>query len=431
MAGTDGTNFGPELQLGERPVRENEMNTDLKTTLSGKTASFVLAGLLAIALGTIPATSFAGEGQPPFTFKDRCIPYELDPDFMRANGIDPDKIISAFVGGGDEIGFPGDVPGTGNNGSTAPWRGDYTGGYDFAGNSVGDPVPCDEFHTNKRRTRYEGCHFYDGTPCYFVTTGQMDPQGSDDEAGRIAFEIAEHFVLYEFTQLFEGPSVPPFDVDFPGTPGSAGYFPPPLFADPYAGGFAVGAQTKLMNAEGTYWEDNPAGTWKQGLVNFTLKAGACRFDLSGLDADCVFYLDMLAANGENSQNLGYPLVYTGDELFELLERGLASLRYRLGNGGVGGAQDTARYILCPIHKAPNNGDISPGNDIIQAFPAHIEWQPPSNFIVLNLPPFSRGSFTQPLFNFFGPTPPTGAGPFAEHNIVDNFHCLQQTGNFCP
>jgi len=51
--------------------------------------------------------------------------------------------------------------------------------------------------------------------------------------------------------------------------------------------------------------------------------------------------------------------------------------------------------------------------------------------VLNLPPFSRGSFTQPLFNFFGPTPPTGAGPFAEHNIVDNFHCLQQTGNFCP
>jgi hypothetical protein len=237
-------------------------------------------------------------------------------------------------------------------------------------------------------------------------------------------------VLYEFTQLFEGPSVPPFDVDFPDTPGSAGYFPPPLFADPYAGGFAVGAQTKLMNAEGTYWDDNPAGTWKQGLVNFTLKAGACRFDLTGLDADCVFFNDMLAANGTNSQNLGYPLVYTGDELFGLLERGLASLRYRLGNGGVGGAQDTARYILCPIHKAPNNGDISPGNDIIQAFPAHIEWQPPSQFFVINTPP-PRGSFTQPLFNFFGPTPPTGTGPFAEHLIVDNFHCLQQTGNFCP
>ena len=42
-------------------------------------------------------------------------------------------------------------------------------------------------------------------PCYFVTTGQMDPQGfTDDEAGRRAFEIAEHFVLYEFTQSVRG-----------------------------------------------------------------------------------------------------------------------------------------------------------------------------------------------------------------------------------
>ena len=173
------------------------------------------------------------------------------------------------------------------------------------------------------------------------------------------------------------------------------YFPPPLFTDPYAGGFAVGAQTKLMNtraefsgnsAAASYWKDNPVGTWKQGLVNFTPKAGACRSDLSGTDPDCVFFNDMLAANGTNSQNLGYPLVYTGDELFGLTERGLASLRYRLGNGGVGGAQETARYILCPIHQHPGNGDISPGNDIIQAFPAHIEWQPPSNFFVVNRPP---------------------------------------------
>jgi hypothetical protein len=386
-----------------------------------KTMKFIVTKIISAAalLGVLTLGNVAQAGNPvPFTFKDRCVPYELDPDFMRANGVDPDKIIGAFVDGGDADG------GTGNFGSVSPWTADF--------DENDDPVPCDEFHTNKRRTRYEGCHFYDGTPCYFVTTGQMDPQGfTDDEAGRRAFEIAEHFVLYEFTQLFEGPSEPPFDVDFPGTPGSAGYSPPPLFADPYAGGFAVGAQTKIMNATGTYWDDNPIGTWKQGLVNFTLKAGACRFDLSGTDPDCVFYNDMLAANGENSQNLGYPLVYTGDELFELLERGLASLRYRLGNGGVGGAQETARYILCPIHKAPDNGDISPGNDIIQAFPAHIEWQPPSQFMVLNLPPFSRGSFTQPLFNFFGPTPPTGTGPFAEHLIVDNFHCLQQTGNFCP
>jgi hypothetical protein len=378
------------------------------------------------------ASSAWADGPPPFTFNDRCVPYEVDHDFMLANGVDPTKIISAFVAGGDGIGFPGDVPGTGNNGSVAPWRADYTGGYDFAGNPVGDPVPCDESHTNKRRTRYEGCHFYDGKPCYFVTTAQMDPQGfTPDEAGRRAFEIAEHFVLYEVTQLFEGPSLPPFDVDFPDTPGSAGYFPPPLFTDPYSGGFAVGAQTKIMNATASYFTDNPLGLWKQGLMNFTPKAGACRFDLSGLDPDCVFFNDMLAANGTSSQNLGYPLVYTGDEMFDLLERGLMSLRYRLGNGGVGGAQETARYILCPIHEAPDNGLLSPGNDIIQAFPAHIEWQPPSQFFVLNLPPFSRGSFTQPIVNLFGPTPPTGTGPFAETLIVENFYCLQQTGNFCP
>jgi len=386
--------------------------------------------LVALSVGS----SAWAAGPPPFTFNDRCVPYEVDDDFMLANGVDPTKIISAFVSGGDGIGFPGDVPGTGNNGSNAPWRGDYTGGYDFAGNPVGDPVDCDEFHTNKRRTRYEGCHFYDGEPCYFVTTGQMDPQGfTPDEAGRRAFEIAEHFVLYEVTQLFEGPSLPPFDVDFPATPGSAGYFPPPLFSDPYAGGFAVGAQTKIMNAKSAYFTDNPLGLWKQGLMNFTPKAGACRFDLSGTDPDCVFFNNMLAANGTSSQNLGYPLVYTGNEMFDLLERGLMSLRYRLGNGGVGGAQETARYIMCPIHEAPDNGLISPGNDIIQAFPAHIEWQPPSQFFVLQLPPIPpfRGSFTQPIVNLFGPTPPTGAGPFAETLIVENFHCLQQTGSFCP
>ena len=175
-----------------------------------------------IARGTVRYSAefcVSADGPPPFTFNDRCVPYEVDPISCAPTAWIPTKIISAFVGGGDGIGFPGDVPGTGNNGSNAPWRGDYTGGYDFAGNPVGDPVPCDEFHTNKRRTRYEGCHFYDGVPCYFVTTAQMDPQGfTPDEAGRRAFEIAEHFVLYEVTQLFEGPSLPPFDVDFPATP---------------------------------------------------------------------------------------------------------------------------------------------------------------------------------------------------------------------
>ncbi len=362
-------------------------------------------------LAVIPVSA-AAEGPPPFTFNDRCVPYEVDADFMRANGVDPDKVISAFVRSGDADG------GTGNDGSVSPWTADFDGD--------GNPVPCDEFHTNRRRTRYEGCHFYDGKFCYFVTTGQMDPQGfTDDAAGRRAFEIAEHFVLYEFTQQFGETSPPsPFWPD--------GYSPPPLFVDPFAGGFAVGSQTKIMNAKGAYFTDNPIGLWKQGLVNFTPKASACRFDVSGTDPDCVFFNAMLTANGTASQNVGYPLVYTGEELFGLLERDLASLRYRIGNGGVGGAQETARYILCPIHEAPDNGDISPGNDIIQAFPAHIEWQPPSAFLVFNLPP-PRGSETVPLFNAFGPTPPQGApeSPFQEIGIVENFHCLQETGNFCP
>jgi hypothetical protein len=403
-------------QAALTPCEGKKMKTIFRKMLTGA------ALFAALSLGSFAQ---ADDGPPAFTFEERCVPYEVDPDFMRANGVDPNKIISAFVAGGDGIGFPGDVPGTGNNGSNAPWRGDYTGGYDFFGNPIGTAVPCGDFHTNKRRTRYEGCHFYDGTPCYFVTTGQMDPQGfTPDAAGRRAFEIAEHFVLYEFTQEFG-------EVSPPSTFWPGGYSPPPLFTDPYAGGFAVGSQTKIFNAKGSYFTDNPIGLWKQGLVNFTVKAAACRSDLSGTDPDCVFLHNMVAANGQASQNIGYPLVYTGDELFGLLERDLASLRYRLGNGGVGGAQDTARYILCPTHEAPNNGDISPGNDIIQPFPAHIEWQPPSAFFVINLPPFSRGSHTIAVFNPFGPTPPVGTGPFAEHLIVDNFHCLQQTGNFCP
>ena len=43
-----------------------------------------------------------------FVFNERCVPYEIHPDFMRANGVDPDKIIDTFVDDGD---FDG---GTGN-----------------------------------------------------------------------------------------------------------------------------------------------------------------------------------------------------------------------------------------------------------------------------------------------------------------------------
>ncbi len=378
------------------------MRNDQAIVISGNVIKIFLACLAVVLLGAIPAVSFA-DGPPAFTFKDRCVPYEVDPDFMRANGVDPDKILSTFGAP-----FPPD-DGTGNSGTPAPWTWDLDGG--------GNPVPCDEFHTHKRRTRYEGCHFYDGTPCYFVTTGQADQDAfTDDEAGRRAFEIAEHFVLYEVVQQFEGPSPPP-----------ELYFPAPIFTDPFAGGFAVGTQTKIMNAGSSYWQDNPIGLWRLGFIQFTPKASACRTDF--VDPDCVFMNTMTANNGTSSQNLGYPLIYTGDEIFGLTERGLVSIRYRIGADGVPGGASGPRYILCPVHEAPNNGDISAGNDIIQAFPTHIEHQPPSNMLVSPLGP--RGHLRQVLVNLFGPTPPAGTGPFAEQSVYDNFDCLQTTGSFCP
>ncbi|MGI9308745.1 MAG: hypothetical protein ACR2P6_05755 [Gammaproteobacteria bacterium] len=380
---------------------------------------WVLLALLLTAF--LPLSAFAYDGGPPeFVFNDRCVPYEVDPDFMRANGVDPDKIISAFVEGGDGVNpdIPGDVTGTGNNGSVSPWM------EDFEEDGV-TPKPCDEFHTHRRRTRYEGCHFYDGTPCYFMTTGQLDHDSfTPDEAGRRAFEIAEHFVFYEFTQKFQqgNPTIPPWE---------AGYTPAPIFTDPFCCGFAVGAQTKLMNADGAYWVDDPIGLWKDSLVNFNAKAQACLNDF--VDADCVFMHEMVVANGENNQQAGYPLVYTGEELFELSDRNLISIRYREGGDGGLGTQGSARYIMCPLHENPVSDDLSEGNDIIQGYPMHFEWQPPSLFIVQ--PVGARGSDTivvDPLTdNLFGPTPPPGAGPFAEQLIEDNFHCLQRTGQWCP
>ena len=152
-----------------------------------------------------------------------------------------------------------------------------------------------------------------------------------------------------------------------------------------------------------------------------------------VDDDCVYMNNLTAQNGTSSQNLGYPLIYTGDEIFELTERGLVSIRYRLGADGLPGGADGPRYILCPAHEAPNNGDISPGNDIIQAFPTHIEFQPPDVLLIFPdfFDPSGRGHVRQSLAFPFGPTPPPGAGPFAEQSVYDNFDCLQRTGNWCP
>jgi hypothetical protein len=368
-------------------------------------ATLVLCFVSLICFGPVAQ---ADDGPPPFTFNDRCVPYEVDHDFMRANGVDPDKILTTFAGEEDPTG--------GGANPNAPWVEDK--------DVNGAPVPCDGFHTAKRRTRYEGCHFYDGTPCYFTTNGQLDQDAfTDDAAGRRAFEIAEHFVIYEVVQQLEGTGAPPeFD-----------YFPAPIFTDPFAGGFAVGTQTKIMNAANTYWEDDPLGLWRIGFIQFTDKASACRMNF--MDADCIFMNTMTANNGSSSQNLGYPLIYTGDEIFDLAERGLVSIRYRLGADGTPGGADGPRYILCPVHRAPEQGNVFvPGQDIIQGFPTHIEFQPPTALVVLpdfTDAPLFRGHIRfSPAFPF-GPTPPPGAGPFAEQSVYDNFDCLQRTGLFCP
>jgi len=366
----------------------------------------VLAGLVLLSLIVLPVVGFAQSTPPPFEFNDRCVPYEVDHDFMEANGVDPTKILTTFGGP-----IPDD-PTAGN----APWTAD------FEGDGV-TPIPCDDFHTHKRRTRYEGCHFYDGTPCYFTTNGQMDQDAfTPDEAGRRAFEIAEHFVIYEVVQQFEPTGMPPnFD-----------YFPAPIFTDPFPGGFAVGTQTKIMNAKGAYFTDNPLGLWRIGFIQFTEKASACRMNYA--DEDCLFMHDMVAANGISSQNLGYPLIYTGDDIFGLTERGLVSIRYRLGADGLPGGADGPRYILCPVHEAPDQGNIFvQGQDIIQGYPTHIEFQPPTVLLVFqdfsDFPLF-RGHIRFSPASPFGPTPPAGTGPFAEQSVYDNFDCLQRTGNWC-
>lgn len=393
---------------------------NMGTPVEEKTMKFIVTKIISTAALLVALTlgSVAQADDPvPFTFNDRCVPYEIDPDVMRSFGVDPDKILTTF-------GAPEDAPpddGTGNSGTPAPWTWDL--------DEYGEPVPCDEFHTHKRRTRYEGCHFYDGTPCYFTTNGQMDQDAfTNDAAGRRAFERAEHFVFYEVVQQLEQSPPSPF---WPG-----GYMPAPIFTDPFAGGFAVGTQTKIMNtlaefggdsAAASYWQDSPLGIWRMGLIQFTPKAAACKTDF--VTPDCVYQNDLLAANGTSSQNIGYPLIYSGDDIFGLTQRGLVSIRYRLGADGIPGGPEGPRYILCPVHQFPGNGDISPGNDIIQAFPTHIEHQPPSNMLVLPFGP--RGHFRQVLFNAFGETPPPGApGPHQEQKVYDNFDCLQRTGNTC-
>ena len=84
----------------------------------------------------------------------------------------------------------------------------------------------------------------------------------------------------------------------------------PFFTNPFFGGFAVGTQTKIMNAGSTYWQDNPTGIWKIGFMRYTQLA----FDVlanPGLHPDNYAFLnDMRTTNGVNSQGAlsGMPLI---------------------------------------------------------------------------------------------------------------------------
>jgi len=381
------------------------MRTDHNILGSVKNAGLALASFAAVLLVAMPMTGSAWEPPPAFTFKDRCVPHQLTDAFMLANGIDPDRILGGAGpgGGGGPPGPP--TPGGGN---------------------IEDPEPCDEFHTEWRRGTYEACHFYDGSPCYFTVNGQLDQDAfTDDEAGRRAFEIAEHFVIYEIVQ--NGPpelaqqTFPFTNVD-------------PFFTNPFFGGFAVGNQTKIMNAGSTYWLDNPSGIWKIGFVRFTQLA----FDVlanPGLHADNFAFLDnMRQTNGLNNQGAlsGMPLVVKGDEIFELTNRGLASLRYRTGESdGVPGGSEGPRYLLCPVHENPAaNGVIIPGEDIIREWETVLEFQVPCTFSYSQNTgdagdPDERGHNKVCVANLFGPTPPPN-----EQCLYDHFDCLQRTGDWC-
>lgn len=393
------------------------MRTDQAIEIVARHSAHLLVSLVTAFLFSIPATGFAWEPPPEFVFKDRCVPHQLTDAFMLANGIDPDRILGGAGPGG----------GGGPPGPPTPGGGNIQDLDEF-----GDPVPCDDFHTSWRRGTYEACHFYDGSPCYFSVNGQLDQDAfTDDEAGRRAFEIAEHFVIYEIVQ--NGPP----EMTQQGCPFGPPCFPPitnvdPFFTNPFFGGFAVGNQTKIMNAGSTYWQDNPSGIWKIGFVRFTLKAFQAL--ASGTGEDFEFLNNMRITNGMNNQGdlSGMPLINTGDEIFELTNRGLASLRYRTGQSdGVPGASEGPRYLLCPVHENPAaNGAIIPGEDIIREWETVLEFQVPCTFEYSQntddpADPDERGHNKVCVANTFGPTPPP-----TEQCLYDHFDCLQRTGDWC-
>jgi len=331
---------------GKQPLaRENEMKNVQVIFGTGGLRNILLVCLTTALIGSIPVSAFADEA-PEFTFKDRCVPYQLTDEQMLLNGIDPDRILGGADGGG---GGPG---------------GKFT----------------------------------------------------DDAAGRRAFEIADHFVIYEMVQ-----NGPPELAANPSVPVQS------IATNPFFGGFAVGTQTKIINSGDEYWQVNPAGIWKIGFVRFTQKAFDAIANPGTYPDDYAFLVDMATTNGVNSQgavNGGLPLIVKGDEIFDLVERGLASLRYRIGADGQPGEPEGPRYLLCPVHQDPaSNSSIIVGEDIIQKWPTRLEFQVPCAHVYSPDGPRGHNKFCAAFP--FGPTPPP-----TEQCLYDHFDCLQQTGDWC-
>ena len=159
---------------------------------------------------------------------------------------------------------------------------------------------------------------------------------------------------------------------------------------------------------------DPLGTWKIGFVRFT------QFALDNPDHPSL--QELRVRNGVNSQGefTGMPLVFTGDEMFKLVDEGLLSLRYRKGAEDDdcigGGCEEGPRYLLCPVHEDPTGGVLKPP-------PVHVEFQPPCDFGTEVDDWVNRNCEPNPRF---GDTPPPG-----EDYLYEHFDCLQETGDWCP
>ena len=98
------TNKFGSLLTNEKAHRETDMKSEAIVIVFRKVAFTMLLALLAMGIGLLPTLAKAQVHQPPpFTFNDRCVPYEVDHAFMLANGVRPDRILTTFGGGADAV----------------------------------------------------------------------------------------------------------------------------------------------------------------------------------------------------------------------------------------------------------------------------------------------------------------------------------------